>query len=87
MTTMTPPPNTTKLLAQGVDIMDILHGHLKNLMYEAQNTNLMDGEPSDPYVRGVYDTLCEMYRLTYGLIFAKQDYMGLPHKTHEETAQ
>lgn len=80
------PPNTTKLLAQGVDIMDILHGHLKNLMYEAQGDN-EDGEPSDPYARGVFDTLCEMYRLTYALIFAKQDYMGLPHKTHEETAQ
>ena len=86
MTTMTPPPNTTKLLAQGVDIMDILHGHLKNLMYEALGDSV-DGEPSDPYTRGVYDTLSEMYRLTYALIFAKQDYMGLPHKTHEETAQ
>ena len=85
MTTMTPPPNTTKLLAQGVDIMDILHGHLKNLMYEALGDSV-DGEPSDPYARGVYDTLSEMYRLTYALIFAKQDYMGLPHRTYEETA-
>lgn len=86
MTNLPIPPNTNKLLAQGVDIMDILHGHLKNLMYEAQGDN-EDGVPSDPYARGVYDTLCEMYRLTYGLIFAKQDYMGLPHRTHEETAQ
>ena len=66
------PPNTDKLLAQGVDIMDILHGHLKSLMYEAQGDS-EHGEPSDPYARGVYDTLSEMYRLTYALIFAKQD--------------
>ncbi|CAB5222327.1 hypothetical protein UFOVP361_127 [uncultured Caudovirales phage] len=86
MTNLPIPPNTEFLLSQGVDIMDILHGHLKKLMYEAQGDS-EDGVPSDPYVRGVYDTLSEMYRLTYGLIFAKQDYMGLPHRTHEETAQ
>ncbi len=73
MITMTPPPNTNKLLAQGMDTMDILHQHLKNLLYEAQGDNA-DGEPTDPYALGVHNTLCEMYRLTNALIFAKQDY-------------
>lgn len=86
MSNLPVPPNTKTLLAQGTDLMDILHGHLKNLMYEAQGDS-EDGEPSDPYAKGVLDTLSEMYRLTYGLIFAKQDYMGLPHRTHEEIAQ
>ena len=72
MTTMQLPPHTETLMAQGWDTMELLHGHLKNLMYEAQGDN-EDGEPSDPYVKGVYDTLCEMYRLTYAYIFAKQD--------------
>jgi hypothetical protein len=67
-----PPPNTTKLLAQGVDKMDILHGHLKSLIYEAQGDSEYR-EPSDPYARGVFDTLCEMYRLTYAIIFAEMD--------------
>ena len=66
------PPNTTKLLAQGVDAMDILHHHLKSLIYEAQGDSEY-GEPSDPYARGVFDTLCEMYRLTYALTFAEMD--------------
>lgn len=66
------PPNTDKLLGLGLSTMDILHGHLKNLMYEAQGDSEY-GEPSDPYARGVYDTLSEMYRLTYALIFAEQD--------------
>ena len=66
------PPNTDKLLGLGLSTMDILHGHLKNLMYEAQGDS-EHGEPSDPYARGVYDTLSEMYRLTYALIFAEQD--------------
>ena len=86
MTELPIPPNTTKLLGLGVDIMDILHGHLKNLLYEAQGDN-EDGEPTDLYVRGVLDTLTEMYRLTYGLIFAKQDYMGLPHRTYGDCSQ
>ena len=66
------PPNTDKLLGLGLSTMDILHGHLKNLMYEAQGDSEY-GEPSDPYARGVYDTLSEMYRLTYALIFTEQD--------------
>ena len=66
------PPNTDKLLGLGLSTMDILHGHLKNLMYEAQGDS-EHGEPSDPYARGVYDTLSEMYRLTYALIFVEQD--------------
>lgn len=66
------PPNTSKLLAQGVGTMDILHGHLKSLMYEAQGDSEY-GEPSDPYARGVFDTLCEMYRLTYALISAEMN--------------
>lgn len=66
------PPNTSKLLAQGVGTMDILHGHLKSLMYEAQGDSEY-GEPSDPYARGVFDTLCEMYRLTYALTVAEMD--------------
>jgi hypothetical protein len=66
------PPNTDKLLAQGVGTMDILHGHLKSLIHEAQGDGEY-GEPSDPYARGVFDTLCEMYRLTYAIIFAEMD--------------
>lgn len=66
------PPNTDKLLELGCTTMDILHGHLKNLICEAQGDS-EHGEPSDPYARGVLDTLGEMYRLTYALIFAEQD--------------
>jgi len=65
------PPNTDKLLAKGWDGLDIMHGHLKSLMYEAQGDN-ENGEPTDPYARGVFDTLCEMYRLTYAIMEAKE---------------
>ena len=53
---------------------DIMHGELKNLMYECE-TKLLDiselqDNPEYKYILGRLDALTECYILTYNLAFA-----------------
>ena len=77
------PPHLQKLVDLGESGTDIMHGHLKNLMYETE-TNMLaaqNGEPlgedeydpSDDYFMGRMDALTEIYVLTYNLAFAIND--------------
>ena len=68
------PPHLQKLVDLGESGTDILHGHLKNLMYECE-TKLIDallGEGYE-YLEGRMDTLTELYVMTYNLAFAIND--------------
>jgi hypothetical protein len=73
-----------KQVEMGMDGADILHGHLKTMMYEAEQ--ILDRcieaeeeseEAMDSMARteatGYLDALSELYALTYAIAFAKQD--------------
>jgi hypothetical protein len=77
------PPHLQKLVDLGESGTDIMHGHLKNLMYETE-TNMLaaqngdplgenEYDPSDDYFHGRMDALTEIYILTYNLAFAIND--------------
>ncbi|CAB4185383.1 hypothetical protein UFOVP1119_41 [uncultured Caudovirales phage] len=81
---MTLDPYLQKQVELGMDGADILHGHLKTLMYEAeQQLDLCiqaeeeSEEAMDSMARteasGYLDALSEIYGLTYAIAFAKQD--------------
>lgn len=68
----------------GVEPLDIIHGHLKTLMVEAEEQLYLNqqaeeesGEAMDSmerrYWEGVLDTLGDLYALTYKLSFAIMD--------------
>jgi hypothetical protein len=59
----------------GVSGTDILHGELKNLMYETeQRLDNADGaDPVYPYLQGMLDAYVDIYALTYQLSFAISD--------------
>jgi hypothetical protein len=61
---------------------DILHGELKNLMYDTQ-TRLSDIEdgPAKDYLEGVLDAYVEVYKLTYDLAFAISDRAKLTYNS------
>ena len=70
-----------KQIDMGSSGLDIMHGHLKNLMLEAENqltlageTEKESGEAMDSMVRayweGVLEGLSNLYKLTYDLSFA-----------------
>ena len=63
-----------KLVDMGESGTDILHGELKNLMYDTQ-TRLsgIDDGPAKDYLEGVLDAYVEVYKLTYDLAFAISD--------------
>lgn len=73
-------PRLQKLVDLGESGTDIMHGELKNLMYEAEKNMLaaQNNEPlaedeydeSDDYHRGYLDALSIVYQLTYDLSFA-----------------
>jgi len=84
MTNMTLDPYLMKQVEMGMDGADILHGHLKTMMYEAEQ--ILDrcieveeesGEAMDSMARteatGYLDALSELYALTYAIAFAKED--------------
>ena len=84
MTNMTLDPYLMKQVEMGMDGADILHGHLKTLMLEAEQ--ILDrcievedesGEAMDSMARteatGYLDALTEVYALTYAIAFAKED--------------
>lgn len=67
-------PSLQKLVDMGESGTDIMHGHLKNLMYESE---IKLGEIGDSdniadkfYYEGRMDALTECYILTYNLAFA-----------------
>jgi hypothetical protein len=70
-------PRLQKLVDLGESGTDIMHGHLKNLMYESE---IKLGEIGDSdniadkfYYEGRMDALTECYILTYNLSFAISD--------------
>jgi hypothetical protein len=63
-----------KLVDMGESGTDIMHGELKNLMYDTQTrlSGIEDG-PARDYLEGVLDAYVEVYKLTYDLSFAIAD--------------
>jgi len=67
-------PRLQKLVDLGESGTDIMHGHMKNLMYECE-TKLLDiselqDNPEYKYLSGRMDALTEIYIMTYNLAFA-----------------
>ena len=63
-------PRLQKLVDLGESGTDILHGELKNLAYEAEQSYIQ-GESE--YYKGMLDAFVEVYALTYQLAFAISD--------------
>jgi hypothetical protein len=63
-------PRLQKLIDMGESGTDILHGELKNLAYEAEQSYIQ-GESE--YYKGMLDAYVEVYALTYQLSFAISD--------------
>lgn len=74
-------PNLQKLIDMGESGTDILHGELKNLMYEAEQQLILAQEEEDrteeamdsmerKYWEGQLDAFSHVYQLTYALAFA-----------------
>ena len=85
MSNLTIDPYLMKQVELGMDGADIIHGHLKTLMVEAEG--ILDrcieieeesGEAMDSMARteatGYLDALAEVYALTYAIAFAKEDF-------------
>jgi len=70
-------PRLQKLVDMGESGTDIMHGHLKNLMYETEQELLdvseLQDSPQYKYLSGRLDALTEFYTLTYNLAFAISD--------------
>jgi len=67
-------PHLQKLVDLGESGTDIMHGHMKNLMYECE-TKLSDiselqDNPEYKYLSGRMEALTEIYIMTYNLAFA-----------------
>jgi hypothetical protein len=67
-------PRLQNLVDLGESGTDIMHGHLKNLMYETEQSLLDISESQDnpeyKYLSGRLDALTECYILTYNLAFS-----------------
>lgn len=79
---LTLDPYLQRMVEAGMDGADIMHGHLKVLMVQAQNelANAIEdeeasGEAIDSmerrYWEGVDEAYSELYQLTYAIAFAK----------------
>ena len=77
-------PYLMKLVELGMDGADILHGHLKTLMVEAEaildrciEAEEYSEDAMDSMARteatGYLDALSEVYALTYAIAFAKEE--------------
>ena len=84
MNSTTLDPYLMKLVELGMDGADILHGHLKVLMVEAEaildrciEVEEYSEDAMDSMARteatGYLDALTEVYALTYAIAFAKED--------------
>lgn len=78
------PDHLQKLIDLGESGTDIMHGELKNLMYEAEQQLALAQEEEDrteeaidsmerKYWEGQLDALAHVYSLTYALAFALQE--------------
>lgn len=68
------PPHLQKLVDLGESGTDIMHGELKNWMYENEQLELeATDEQLKEYLRGYGEALTEVYTLTYNLAFAISD--------------
>jgi hypothetical protein len=81
---LTLDPYLQKQVDLGMDGADIMHGHLKTLMLEAehqfelaQEAEEESGEAMDSmerkYWEGITDAYSELYALTYAIAFAKAE--------------
>lgn len=81
MNTLELEPHLQKQVDHGLSGTDILHGHLKTMMYDAeqqlelaQAAEDISGEAMDSmerkYWEGVLDALGDVYGMTYALAFA-----------------
>ena len=81
METLELEPHLQKLVDMGESGTDIMHGHLKTLMYDAEQQLILaqeaegqTGEAMDSmerkYWEGQLDGLSHVYALTYALAFA-----------------
>jgi len=77
-------PRLQKLIDNGIDSLDIMHGELKNLMVEAEKeleAAIEEEERTEEamdsmerkYWEGQLDALSIVYSLTYKLSFARKD--------------
>ena len=70
-------PRLQNLVDLGESGTDILHGELKNLMYEAEreleNVSELQDQPTYRYLTGLLDAYATVYQLTYELAFAIND--------------
>lgn len=67
-------PHLQKLVDLGETGTDIMHGELKNWMYECEqellNTSELQDNPKYKYFSGRLDALTDLYVMTYNLAFA-----------------
>jgi hypothetical protein len=68
-------PRLQKLVDLGESGTDIMHGHLKNLMYDTEQEMSNPGIDQEilSYLNGKLDALTEIYTMTYNLAFAISD--------------
>ncbi len=70
-------PRLQKMVDIGESGTDILHGELKNLMYETEqeiaNLSPSQDHPEYRYLTGQLDAYATVYQLTYELAFAIAD--------------
>jgi hypothetical protein len=77
-------PHLQKQIESGSSALDIMHGHLKELLYEAEqeleNAQRVEDETEEAmdsmerrYWEGQVDALSYLYSLTYQLSFAIQE--------------
>ena len=78
-------PYLQKQVELGMDGADIMHGHLKTLMLEAEQQLVLAQEAEDEseeamdsmerkYWEGVTEAYSELYALTYEIAFAKGEH-------------
>jgi len=78
------PPHLQKQIEVGSSALDTMHGHLKELLYEAEHELEQAQEEEDRteeamdsmerrYWEGQVDALSYLYSLTYALSFAIQE--------------
>jgi hypothetical protein len=82
MTTTQLDPRLQKLIDLGESGTNILHGELKNLMYQTEQAlaeytdhenEQYDQTVDRLHLEGMLDAYVEVYQLTYGLAFAISD--------------
>jgi hypothetical protein len=60
---------TKNAIKANIPLIDVMHGYLKNTMYEWESKDFEDKS----YKEGYMDALADLYGLCYDVIFYKQD--------------